>query len=422
MTFAGGLRTVPAAGDGCYGADVTELNLADPRTFTEHDMAAFWREVRAERPVYRQDDPGFWVVSRYDDILAVYRDDVNFTSERGNVLVTLLAGEDTAAGKMLAVTDGPPHRELRQIYLRAFSPRALGKVVDRVRENTRTLVAEAVLKGECDFATEIASRIPMTTISDLLGVPEQDREFLLARTKAALSSERHDADEIDAGLARNEILLYFEDLLEARRADPGEDVISVLASSEVGGRPLTDDEVVLNCYSLIIGGDETSRLTIIDALRTLAAHEDQWQLLKRGDVEIESAVDEVLRWATPTMHFGRTALKDVELAGAQIRAGDVVTLWHSSGNRDERVFPDPDRFDLARTPNKHITFGYGPHFCLGAFLAKAEVREVLGALRTFVTGVEVVGDPAPIHSNLLTGFSSLRVRFEPDARVFDPSA
>jgi cytochrome P450 len=409
---------VPAAEDRCYGADVVELNLADPKTFADNDMAAFWREVRARRPVYRHastaGDPEFWVVSRYEDIMAVYRDDVNFTSERGNVLVTLLAGGDSAAGKMLAVTDGSRHRELRQIYLRAFSPRALARVVDRVRDNTRRLVSEAVSRGECDFAAEVASRIPMTTISDLLGVPESDREFLLAQTKAALSSEVRDADAIDAAMARNEILLYFEDLLEARRADPGEDVVSVLAASEVDGRPLTDDEVVLNCYSLIIGGDETSRLSMIDSVHTLAAHPDQWKLLRAGEIGIETAVDEVLRWATPTMHFGRTAVNDVEIAGVRVRAGDIVTLWHSSGNRDEAVFDRPERFDLSRSPNRHMTFGYGPHFCLGSYLAKAEVRELLDALRTFAVEFVPAGPAERIHSNFLTGFSSLPVRFAPD--------
>ncbi|MER6991388.1 cytochrome P450 [Saccharopolyspora hirsuta] len=394
-------------------------DLADPRTFAEHDLGDFWRRLRAEEPLHwqppRGDRSGFWVLSRHADIMAVYRDDEQFSSERGNVLVTLLAGGDSAAGRMLAVTDGPRHQKLRKVLLKAFSPRALSRISERVRENTRRLVSAAVEGGECDFAAEIASRIPMATISDLLGVPESDRDFLLQQTKSALSSDDADGTDLDSVLARNEILLYFGEQCEQRRRNPGDDVISVLATSSIDGEPLSEDDVVLNCYSLIIGGDETSRLTMIDAVRTFADREDQWRRVKDHQVDLDPVVDEVLRWASPTMHFGRRAVRDVELHGRTIRAGDVVTLWHSSANRDERVFAEPEVFDVARSPNKHLAFGYGPHYCLGAYLAKVEVAEVLSALRDFATGFELAGPVQRIHSNFLTGISSLPVRFAPDA-------
>ncbi|MFB9905609.1 cytochrome P450 [Allokutzneria oryzae] len=394
--------------------ETTAVNLADPRTFAEADLSGFWREVRTRRPVYWHEPHGFWVVSRHADILTVYRDNTRFTSERGNVLVTLLAGGDSAAGRMLAVTDGPRHRELRQILQKVFTPQALAQVARRVRQNTRRLVIDAVGRGDCDFATDIAGQIPITTVGDLLGVPDGDREFLLTQTKIALSSDEHDADELESSLARNEILAYFTDLAARRRQAPGDDVLSALVTSRVDGRPLSPDEVVLNCYSLVIGGDETSRLSMIEAVRALAEHPDQWDLLRRGEADLASAVEEVLRWASPTMHFGRTALVDVELGGQRFAAGDVVTLWHSSANRDETVFTAPDRFDLRRSPNKHIAFGHGPHFCLGAQLARIEIAEVLAALRAFSTGFEVTGPARRIHSNFLTGISSLPVRFTPD--------
>jgi cytochrome P450 len=393
------------------------VDLADPRTHAEHDLTEYWRALRDTRPVHhhapRGNRPGFWVVTRYDDILQVYRDNVAFTSERGNVLVTLLAGGDSAAGQMLAVTDGPKHRDLRKILLKAFSPRALSDVAGKVRRNTRELVAEAVERGECDFALDIASRIPMATISDLLDVPQQDRDFLLTQTKLALSADSGEVSERDSAMARNEILLYFGDLVDERREQPGEDVISVLAASTIDGEELSPDDIVLNCYSLIIGGDETSRLSMIDAVVTLAGAEEQWRALRAGEVPMETAVDEVLRWASPTMHFGRTAVTDVRIGGELVRAGDVVTLWHSSGNRDERAFAEPHAFDLARTPNKHMTFGYGPHFCLGSYLAKVEIAELLEALREFTSGFELTAPPSRIHSNFLTGFSSAPVRFAP---------
>ncbi|MFD4956397.1 cytochrome P450 [Streptomyces sp. NPDC058451] len=398
--------------------DISTVDLTDPRTFEENDLREYWRRLRTTRPLHWHppagDAPGFWVISRYADVMALYKDNKRLTSERGNVLVTLLAGGDSATGKMLAVTDGAPHRNLRNVLLKAFSPQALKPISDRVRQNTTRLVVEAVRRGECDFATDVAEHIPMNTISDLLGVPTADREFLLNLNKSALSSNEEGQSETDAWLARNEILLYFNELVAERRAKPTEDVISVLANSTVNGEPLSEEVIVLNCYSLILGGDETSRLSMIDAVRTLKRHPDQWQSLRDREVTLESATEEVLRWATPAMHFGRRAVTDVELHGQVIAAGDIVTLWNSSANRDEEVFADPYVFDLNRSPNKHITFGYGPHFCLGAYLGRVEVNAMLDALRTYSTGFEVIGEPQRIHSNFLTGLCSLPVRFEPD--------
>ncbi|MER5465641.1 cytochrome P450 [Streptomyces sp. NPDC002668] len=394
------------------------LDLGDPATFAEHDLSGFWRGLRDTRPVHWNPPTGhrrgFWVLSRHEDIMAVHRDDEAFTSERGNVLVTLLEGVDAGAGKMLAVTDGPRHEQLRKILLRSLGPRVLEPVAEAVRANTRQLVREAVSRDECDFALEIASRIPMTTISNLLGIPESDRDFLLKQTKTALSADDDEVDETESAMARNEILLYFLDLVEERRRAPGEDLISTLASSTVEGAALSDEDIVLNCYSLIIGGDETSRLTMIDSVRSLAAHPDQWRRLKNGDCSIETAVDEVLRWASPSMHFGRSAVRDTEIHGVRIAKDDIVTLWHISANQDERVFEKPQVFDLGRRPNKHISFGYGPHFCVGSYLAKIEISELLMALRDFTLNIEQTGEALRVRSNLLNGFHSLPVRMWPD--------
>jgi cytochrome P450 len=398
--------------------EISTVDLSDPRTFEENDLSEYWRQLRTTRPLYwhppTNNAPGFWVVSRYADVMALYKDNKRLTSEKGNVLVTLLAGGDSAAGKMLAVTDGAMHRNLRNVLLKAFSPQALGPISDRVRANTTRLVVDAVRRGECDFATDVAEHIPLNTISDLLGVPTGDREFLLGLTKSALSSDEEGQSATDAWLARNEILLYFSELVAERRAKPTEDVISVLANSTVNGEPLTEEVIVLNCYSLILGGDETSRLSMIEAVRTFTQHPDQWQSLRDRNVTLESATEEVLRWATPAMHFGRRAVTDIELHGELIAADDIVTLWNSSANRDEEVFADPYVFDLDRSPNKHITFGYGPHFCLGAYLGRVEVNAMLDALRTYSTGFEITGEVQRIHSNFLTGLCGLPVRFQPD--------
>ncbi len=398
-------------------SSLTIPDLADPKTYIDHDVPAVWRRMRTEDPMHwhpaSSHGRGFWVLTRYDDISLVLRDSEQFTSERGNVLATMLQGGDTGAGRMLAVTDGSYHAELRKLLLRAFAPRALEDVARRVRETTRSLLTEAVQRGECDFARDVASVIPLDTICDLLDVPPADRRDVLGLTKSALASD-YETPEADADrMARSEILLYFSDLLAARRRAPGADPISLMATAEVAGRRLDDEDIILNCYSLIMGGDETSRLAMIGAIRAFIDFPDQWAALKAGAVTIESAGEEVLRWTTPTMHFGRSATAAVQLRGREIRAGDLVTLWLASANRDEDVFPDPERFDLARAPNRHLALGYGPHFCLGGYLGRVEINAMLDGLRTLVGCIGDAGPGRRIYSNFLSGMSSLPVTLTP---------
>lgn len=401
-------------------ADLPEIDLADSRLHSEYDLTDVWRYLRTREPVYWQRPasgrPGFWVISRYADVAAVFRDDAGFSSARGNVLDTLLAGGDSAAGRMLAVTDGKQHAELRAVLLKAFAPRALEHVIRSVRTGTRRLLEDALRRGDGDFASEVASNIPISAICDLLGVPASDRMHILSLTSSALGSEFGVLTDVDAWSAKNEILLYFAELARSRRESPYSDIVSLLVTSEVGGRPLTDEEIIFNCYSLILGGDETTRLAMIGGVLALIENPEQWKALREGAVTVESAVEEVLRWTTPALHAGRTASRDVELGGKRIAAGDIVTIWNSSANRDESVFTDPERFDLARTPNKHMTFAYGSHFCLGAYLARVEVGAVLEGLREMASEIEVVGPIRRIYSNFLSGVCSLPVALTLDER------
>ncbi|MFJ2773993.1 cytochrome P450 [Streptomyces sp. NPDC087300] len=393
-------------------------DLVDPASHLDPGMDEVWAGLRRDDPVHwhpgTADTPGFWVVTRHADVSAILRDPARFTSEKGNVLATMLHGGDSGAGRMLAVTDGPRHKELRTVLMSAFSPRALAGVAQRVRATTRRLLEEALERGKVDFAQDIASHIPLATICDLLDVPEADRDYILTLTKSALASDYANQDSGEDRLARGELLLYFHDLTRQRRANPGDDVISLLATRPVGGELLHEDDIVLNCYSLIMGGDETSRLSMIGAVHAMIRRPDQWQALRSGDVTMASAGEEVLRWTTPTMHFGRVATEDVELHGRTIADGDLVTLWFNAANRDEDVFDDPYRFDLGRSPNKHLTLGYGPHFCLGAHLGRVEITAMLDGLRTFVAEVEQTGDERHIYSNFLSGMSSLPVALTPN--------
>ncbi|MFD7257560.1 cytochrome P450 [Streptomyces sp. NPDC059874] len=398
--------------------DLDAVDLTDPRTFVTGDPAELhdlWQRFRTERPVHHHRAtgglPGFWALTRYEDVMAVYKDSSRFTSERGNVLSTLLQGGDSAAGKMLAVSDGARHRAIRNLMLKSFSPRALGHVVEQVRGRTRDLLSQVLDRDGFDYAEAMAEHIPMGTICDLMAVPPQDRQALLDWNKQVLSADSSEGTADEAWLARNEILLYFSDLARSRRKNPGDDVISALATGEIEGRPLTEEEIIFNCYSLIIGGDESSRMASIGAVLGFIEHPEQWRAFKAGEVTVDSATEEVLRWTTPAMHFGRRALVDVEIAGRTIPAGDIVTLWNTSANFDGDVFADPRSYDLARTPNKHVTFGFGPHFCLGAFLGREELKALLAAMRDMVGAIEPKGEARRVYSNFLYGYSSLPVAF-----------
>ncbi len=401
--------------DHAAALDLAALDLVDPRTYLDHDMPAVWRAFRRREPVFRHrpvgDQPGFWVVSRYHDQVAIYRDSKRFGIERGNLLSTMLGGGDSAGGRMVSVTDGPRHRDLRGAILRAFSPRALEYFAERVRRYTHGLLAGAVAGGACDFAAEVAAKVPINTICDLLGVPESDRAFLLEQNTLAMSSDDPEHTELDARMARSEIIMYFTDLVAQRTAAPGDDVISMLAGTEVDGSLLPAHDVVLNCYGLLVAGEETSRYSLTSSVHALATWKDQWQRLRDGEVDLGTATDEMLRWATPVMHVGRTALETVTIGDATIEPDDIVTMWTSSANRDDEVFADPDTLDLGRTPNKHLAFGFGPHYCLGVFLARAEISAVLEGLRDTVTTIDLDGPVQRVFSNVLDGISSLPVRF-----------
>ncbi|MFI9254334.1 cytochrome P450 [Streptomyces sp. NPDC053069] len=396
------------------GPDPAGLDLTDPQTFLDHDPHDMWRWFREQSPVHWQrvsgsPMPGFWAISKYADVVGIYRDNKQFTSERGNVLTTLLQGEDSASRKMLAVTDGQRHREIRNLMLKSFSPRVLEPVVAGVHRRTRELVGQALERGRLDFVTDVADHIPINTIGDLMDVPAADRERLVEWNTQTLSRHSSEDSALDELMARNEILLYFSELAAERRKNPGEDVISVLATATVGGKPLSEDEIVFNCYSLILGGDESSRMSSIGGLIAFSEHPEEWRKLKDGSVGADSATEEVMRWTTPAMHFGRRALVDVPLRDEVIKAGDVVTLWNSSANFDEDVFSDPYVFDIARNPNKHVAFGHGPHFCLGAFLGRVHVNAMVEALRTMVSEIRLDGPPQRLYSNFVHGYSGLPV-------------
>jgi novobiocin biosynthesis protein NovI len=404
--------------------DIDSVDLADPVLHAETDLSEVWRYLREERPYYWHppwgDRPGFWVFTRYADAMSVYRNKECFTTEGGNALATLLTGGDSASGSMLAVTDGTKHTQLRNVLNAAFSPRRLKRIRNAIRLTIDDLITAAIDKGDSDFVHDVSENIPLGAICGLMDVPEADRRHLLGLTSHAWSSDYADAPPQESWQAKTEILLYFADLAQTRRGnDDADDVVSLLANCRVGGQPLSDADLISNCYGLMIGGDETGRHAISGGMQALIEWPDQWRALKDGRVSLDTAANEVLRWTVPSLHGGRKATADTTVNGHPVSKDDIVSVWIASANRDPDAFPDPDRFALDRTPNRHLTFAFGSHICLGHTLARIEVEEVLDSLRTLVSSAEQTKPERWIYSSILHGMSSLPValKAEPDARI-----
>jgi len=396
------------------GEQVPPVDLADPYLYRDGDPTALWARLRATAPIHRNarpDGSSFWAVMTYDLAQEVLRNTEAFTSELGMRLDSNPeAVAAAAANKMLIVTDPPVHAEVRRAISSAFTPR----MIRRLAANMRTTVAEsldaAVAAGEVDF-TDVAARLPVSVICDMLGVPREDWDFMVDRTVVAWGSTSTDEVEEVAKLeAHTDILTYFEDLVRRRRREPRDDIVTALVNAEVAGSPLTDDEVFLNCDGIISGGNETTRHAAVGGLHAFMAHPDQWTRLTEDPGLLPVAVQEILRYTSPVMHVMRTAVRAVEIGGQRVEPGDVVTVWLASANRDERVFADPDGFDVGRERNRHIGFSHGVHRCLGAPLTATELTVFFDELIKRISGARPAGPARRSRSNLVRGFESLPVR------------
>ncbi|WP_433607258.1 cytochrome P450 [Dactylosporangium sp. CA-139114] len=386
------------------------IDLADPGLYATGDPEAVWAALRRSSPVYRNRRPGggeFWAVTRHADAVRVMRDSATFTSERGMRLDQNPAAVAAAAGRLMIVTDPPRHAQIRRLIGAVFTPRR----VARLEHDLRALVGERldrVLSGEpCEF-TDFAAVVPVAVICDLLGVPVADREFMLHCTRVAFGDSG--ASEMDRLAAHASMLDYYQELVDERRREPGDDVISAMLAGTVDGIALTDEEIFLNCDGLVSGGNETTRHATVGGLLALIRHPHQWRLAAGLPGRVDAVVNEILRYTSPAMHALRTPRTDVEVGGRRIRAGEPVAVWLPSADRDEVVFERGDEFDVTRAAGNHVAFGVGPHYCLGAALARVELRVVFGELLARARGAEVAGPVRRLSSNLIWGFESLPVR------------
>ena len=343
-------------------------------------------------------DDGFWVLSRYRDIQAVSRNPDLFSAFDG----PQLSNQPEIAGAMLVSMDGADHVRQRRLVSAGFTPRMVKQLEQQIRRWAESIVDRALQLGECDFVSEIAYKLPMHVIADIVGIPFEDRDWLFALTNNFLQGGREDnlmSPEEQLGV-QVQMFEYAQRLGQAKRADPQDDVWTILSTVEVvnddGERTaLSQIELDLFFILLTVAGSETTRNAVSQGLVSLLEHPEQLERLRRDPSAIGPAVEEVLRWSSPVSYFARRATKDTEIDGIPIAQGDRVTMWFPSANRDDEVFEDPFRFDITRTPNPHLTFGGGGvHFCLGAHLARRELATMFEVLFERTSTIELVGVPS----------------------------
>jgi cytochrome P450 len=398
---------------------VTEfIDLSDHDAFVEAVPHAAFAALREHDPVHwnpEPEGPGFWAVTRYQDIRHVHRNVDLFSSEIGGTSLEDLDPDQIEARKSMLDMDPPRHDELRGLIARRFTPRAVGVWEDQVRKVTNEVLDRALPMGEFDFVAEIASEIPMQVFAEIMGIPQDERRVIIEIGDRLLGNQdpEYAVPEDDAhrtlpfsSPAALEMFEFGRRLAAQRRKEPRNDIITQLAFE-----PLTQQEFDVYFLLLAAAGNETSRHTITHGLLGLLEHPEELARLRDDRSLGKPAAEEMLRWATPVHHFRRTAAVDTELEGVEIKAGDKVTTWFVSGNRDETVFEEPDRFDVGRTPNPHMAFGPGGiHHCMGAHLAKMEVRIAFEELLARTDQIELTGPPERLRSNFFNGIKRLPVR------------
>ncbi len=412
------------------GATLDGIDLANPDSYIERVPFEWFDHLRHEHPVIWHPEPrpnqGFWAVTRYDDLTAVHMDWQTYSAEVGAVSLEELDPEQLEIRKSMLETDPPRHTELRQICSKRFSARGVGQYQDWIREVARGVLDRALPEGEFDFVAEISRELPIRFLCSIFTVPQDDApqliswgDKMIANQDPELSAAVVDKEDTEAyrllpfrSPIAVDVFAYADRMRDERLAEPADDVISALAVAQSEG--ILNEREFHNYFSLLmIAGNETTRHTITHGMLALIENPEQMKLLQEEPDRITVATEEILRWATPVFHFRRTATRDAELQGQQIKAGDKVVTWYISANRDESVFPEPYRFDVTRQPNDHVTFGPGgPHFCLGAHLARLETKILFQELLPRLKAIELAGPVERIRSNFVNGIKRMPVRVE----------
>jgi cholest-4-en-3-one 26-monooxygenase len=397
------------------------FDLTDPDLYAQRVPQEEFAELRRAAPVRWNPQPsdmgfnddGFWAVTRHKDVVAISRDSDTFSSYENTAIVRFMSGSTRDQIEMQRVImlniDPPHHTKVRGIVSRGFTPRAISNLRDILNDRAQKIVRAALEEGTGDFVTDVACELPLQAIAELIGVPQEDRHKLFTWSNDMVGYDDPEYQG-DGETAAAEILGYSMLMAEDRRACPRDDIVTKLVSAQVDGGELTSDEFGFFVILLAVAGNETTRNAISHGMLAFLENPAQWELFKAD--RPRTAVDEIVRWATPVTVFQRTATREVELGGQQIKAGQRVGLFYRSANFDEEVFSDPEQFDVMRNPNPHVGFGgTGAHYCLGANLARLEIDLMFNAIADAMPDIAKAGDPQRLRSGWLNGVKRLPVSY-----------
>ena len=400
--------------------------IADPRTYA--DMARYheiFSTLRREAPIRWTEPEGyrpFWTVSRYSDVVEIERQQKLFINAPRTALRSVVEEEQiravtgsTQASHTLIQMDDPEHKKYRMLTQSWFMPPAVKAMHEQLTGLASTFVDRMeTFGGRCDFARDIAVWYPLRAVMLLLGVPEEDEPLMLRLTQqhfAGNDPEVNGGEAVDAGAAAKQVFAYFTELTEKRRADPREDIVSLLANAEVDGQPISDFDRNSYYFVVALAGHDTTSSSTAGLLDALLRHPEQLAKLREDPSLLDLAIDEGIRWTSPVRHFFRTATEDYEIGGQTIRAGDSLMMCYPSANFDDDAFDAPHEFRVDRKPNRHIAFGFGVHQCLGQHLAKMEMRALFGELLRRIDWIEATGDAQLLETNFVGGIKSLPIRY-----------
>jgi len=407
--------------------ELSDIDLIDSRNFVPGVPHEWFAYLRRNAPVYWHDEvdgPGFWAITKYEDCVNVNRDYEHFSSARRATLLWEMPEDALEQQRLMMLNMDPPlHTRYRRLVNKGFTPRMVAQLEQKIHQTTDAIIDAVIEKGQADFVTDLSAELPLQVIADLLGVPQEDRYNMFDWSNRMIGQEdpefqRQAAGDTYAPEAAMELYAYAAELYAKKRAEPTDDLMSVLASVEVDGDKLSELELELFFLLLTVAGNETTRNLMSGAMHAFFEHPDQWQRLVEDRSLLPGAIEEMLRFVTPVMNFRRQTTAPLEIRGQRIEEDQKVVFFHVSANRDEEVFADPDVFDVTRSPNPHMAFGGGgPHFCLGANLARMEIRVMFQHLLDRVPDIRLDGEPKRLQSAFINGVKHLPVTFTPAAAV-----
>ena len=401
------------------------IDLWNRANFVDHVPHEWFRELRQQPGAFWQDpdepgQPGYWNFVRYDDVVEINRDWERFSSWRRTTMIPELDEESIAQQQLMMLNMDPPlHTRYRLLINKGFTPRMVKRLDDAMRDRARFIVDEVIEKGECDFVTDIAAELPLQVIADIMGVPQDDRHKVFEWSNRMIGADdpEYSGGQAEAGEAAAELYAYAHMLADQARANPGDDIMTILLNAEVEGHRLSEFELDMFFMLLAVAGNETTRNAMAHGMHFLLENRDQWEKLKANPDLLPTAIEEILRYGTPVMCFRRTATCDTKVGDQELKENDKVVIWYTSANRDESVFENPDVFDITRDPNPHVTFGGGgPHFCLGANLARLEMNIMFEEVIKRMPDIEQAGEPKRLQSHFINGLKHLPVKFPPTSR------